>query len=93
LVFIQELFGEKNDGSLLNEPNNFPHMVLSEDKDIKKKLFIIPIATSWTAVAAEYVLDQKQYQDDKGGIKQWRPFKSDETHASEDAHWADTNSN
>ena len=65
-------------------------MVLSEDKDIKKKLFIIPIATSWTAVAAEYVLDQKQYQDDKGGIKQWRPFKSDETHASEDAHWADT---
>merc|ERR1719183_2821229 len=86
MVFIQELFGTEETHAA--SPNNFPHRVLSTAQ--KEHLKILPIAASWTPIAAEYVLDQQEFQDAKGGVKEWCPFKADGTHVSEDGHWADT---
>ena len=86
MVFIQELFGaehQKIDGPGIDD---FPHRFLSQTQ--KDTLKILPIAASWTPVAAEYVLDQQQFQT--GEVKTWRPFKADSTATSEDAQWADT---
>ena len=84
MVFIQELFGTEE--TTRPAPNDFPHRVLSAAQ--KEHFKILPIAASWTPIAAEYVLDQQQFQD-PNNPKIWRPFKADGTHVSEDAQWAD----
>jgi len=86
MVFIQELFGAEHQKIDGEGPDDFPHRFLSQTQ--KDTLKILPIAASWTPVAAEYVLDQQQFQT--GEVKTWRPFKADSTATSEDTQWADT---
>jgi hypothetical protein len=81
---VEELLGDVEETK-----HEHKYFVLSEER--KTTLKVLPIAVSWSPVAAEYVLDQKQYQKDLNGVKEWRGFDASHTHASEDAFHKDTN--